>query len=142
MKMFFSRCGWRRGRRGRGLENQKLGRNQGVLYKNGDPSLLIALTLLLAVASGRLGVVLPVVLLIVGMSFAPLPAAVADHLGVLGVGLAFTASVVTAPPRLAFRPAAHRLIGTTWRRLKGLMAIRAAACPKNHFLRGLFAVQP
>ena len=84
----------------------------GVLYKTGDTPLLIALALLLAVVSSGLGMVLPVVLLIVGMGLAPLSAAVADHLGVLGVGLALTAPVVAAPPRLAFRPAAHRLIGT------------------------------
>ena len=61
------------------------------------------------------------------MGFAPLPAAVADHLGVLGVGLAFTASVVIAPPLLAFRPTAHRLIGTATAGLKGALAVRTTS---------------
>ena len=107
-----------------------------------DDAYLIALTLLLTVASGGLGMALPVVLLIVGMRIAPLSAAVADHFGVLGVGLALAAPVIAAPPRLAFRLAAHRLVGAPRGRLKGLLAIRAAAWRDNHFLRGSFRVQP
>jgi hypothetical protein len=68
--------------------------------------LLIALTLLLAVASGRIGMVLPIVLLIVGMGIAPLSAAVADHprrtrgrFGAYGVGSHY-ASAPGIPGRL------------------------------------------
>ena len=123
------------------MENQKLGRNQGVLY-NADTPLPVALTLLLAVASGSLGMVLPVVLLIIGMGFTPLSAAVAHHLGILRIGSAFTVAVVAAAPSLAHRPAAHDLVGPPSGRLKSLLAKRTAARRENHFLRGLFRVQP
>ncbi|SRR5581483_10968220 len=168
MRMFFSRCGWSRNHRRRGLQNQKLGRNQGVLYKiprqrtdqpyldgctfqidnqgvlykTADSPLLIALALLLTIASGGLGMILPISLLIIGMGFAPLSAAIADYLGVLAIGLALMPPVFIAPPRLAFQPATDRLIGAAGGRMKGLLAIRAAAGLENYFLRGLFRFQP
>src|SRR5215831_15420733 len=74
--------------------------------------------------------VVSVVLLITGMGFAPFSAAVANYLGVFGIGLALSAPVLIAPPRLA----AYYLIGTTRGRLEGLLAMRA----ENHFLLALF----
>src|SRR6185437_12756962 len=108
------------------------------LYKKADLSLLIALPLLLAVAVGGLGMVLPVDLLIVGVSFAPLPAAVADDLRIFGVRLTLQTPVLVAPSGLALLLATHRLIGTAWRSLEGLLTIRATTRRRNHFLRSLF----
>jgi hypothetical protein len=84
-----------------------------------------------------LGMVLPIGLLIIRVGFAPLSAAIADHLGVNAIALALTPPVFIASPRLAFQPATHFLIRAAWGRLKGLLAIRAAARLEDHFLRGV-----
>ncbi|HEX3878156.1 MAG TPA: hypothetical protein VHW24_14290 [Bryobacteraceae bacterium] len=47
----------------------------------------------------------PVILLMIEMGLVPPSTAVADDRGVSEIVLAFTASVITAPPRPAFRPA-------------------------------------
>ena len=96
----------------------------------------------MAVAGGGAGVVLPVGLLIFGMGLAPLAAAVANDLGVLGIGLSLAAAVITAPAGLTLRLAAYALVGTARRGLEGLLAIRAAARRKNHSLRRMFGSQP
>lgn len=168
MRMFFSRRRRRSNGPGRALQNQEPGRNQGVLYKipgqganqpnlgggtlqvdnqgvlykKTDPPLLIALMLLLTIAGRGVGMTLPVLLLIIGMSVTPFPAAIPNHFGVLGIDLALPPAVIVAPTGLTFRPTADCLIGTARRRSKGLLAIRAAARRGNHSLRGLFRVQP
>ena len=142
MKMFFSRCWWRWSRRRRGLQNQKLGRNQGVLYKTTDAPPLIALVLLLAVAGSRIGMGQPVILLIVGMRLTPLPPAVADHLSVFRIRQTLLTAILVMPLGLTPRPTTDGLVGTVLGRLEGLLAIRAAAWRENHFLRGMFGAQP
>ena len=81
--------------------------------------------LLLTVANCGIGIGLPVVLLVVGMSLAPLPPAIADHLGVYGIIQALLASVLVTPSGLTLRSTADGLVGTAFGRLKGLLAIRA-----------------
>src|ERR1022692_1422385 len=142
MRMFFSRRWvWDRGG-GRSLQNQKLGRNQGVLYKMTGVPLMTPRPVLPTVASGGIGMSLPVIPLIVGMGFAPLPPAVADHLGVFGIGLTLAAPILHAASSLTLRPTANGLVRTVFGRLKGLLAIRAAAWWEKHFLRSMFGPQP
>ncbi len=64
------------------------------------------------IALGRFGVSLPVVLLVAGMGVAPLLAAVADNLGIEGIGADLAAVVISAAAALAFRLAANELAGT------------------------------
>src|SRR5580658_1557360 len=68
---------------------------------------------------------LAVVLLVVRMSVAPLPLTVADHFGVLGVGLDLGAMVVSTPPALAVRFAANDLTGPKSGRLERLLTVTA-----------------
>jgi hypothetical protein len=114
MRMFFSR----RCRHGIApatrLQNQQPGGNQGVLYKIADPALFITLALPLTIAGNRLGVVLPVCLLIFGMCLSPFPAAVTDHLCVLRIAPPLVPAILIATPVLAWRLAADRLIGAAW----------------------------
>ena len=70
-------------------------------------------------AGGRIGMGLPVVPLIIRLGFAPLAAAVADR-RTRHRFAAYDGGNHRAPPRLAFRVAAHRLVGATWGRLKCL----------------------
>jgi hypothetical protein len=84
----------------------------------------------------------PVVLLIAGMSFTPLPPAVADHLSVFRIGEALLAAVIVTPLGLTLRPTANGLVETVFGRVESLLAIRAAAWRDNHFLRGMFGPQP
>jgi hypothetical protein len=100
------------------------------------------LPLLLTVVGRRIGMGQPVVLLIAGMSFTPLPPAVADHLTVFGISQALLAPVIVTPLGLTLGPAANGLVGTVFGRLEGLLAIRAAAWRENHFLGGMFGPQP
>ena len=124
------------------MQNQELGINQGVLYKQTDSLFLITLPLLLTVAIGGIGMGLPVFPLIVGVGFAPFPPAIADHLGVFGIGQALATPVLNVAPRLTLPPTANSLVRTMLGRLKGLLAIRAAARWEEHFLRGMFGPQP
>jgi len=72
----------------------------------------IALALALTIALGRLGVSLPVPLLVAGMGVAPLLPAVADDLSIEGIGADLVAVVIGAAVPLAFRLAANELPGT------------------------------
>jgi hypothetical protein len=162
MTMFFSRrcrCGRKCGLM---LKNQQLGRNQGVLfkilgegpqnpnvcsgalyvknqgvlYKMTDVPFAVALPLLLAIVGRCFGMALAVGLLIVGMILPPLAAAIADDLGVDGIGSALLSPVLVAPFLLATRIATDALIRAARGGLKGGLAIRAAARRHNRFLRG------
>ena len=68
--------------------------------------------------------------------------AIADHLGVFGIGQALATPVLNVAPRLTLPPTANSLVRTMLGRLKGLLAIRAAARREDHFLRGMFGPQP
>jgi hypothetical protein len=70
---------------------------------------------------------LTIVLLVIGMGLSPLPLAVADDFGVLGIGLDLGAMVVGAALALAIRLAAGGLIGPESGRLKGLLTVTAGA---------------
>ena len=66
-------------------------------------------------------------LLVIGMSLAPLPAVVADHLSIHGVRLNFAAVVVSPAPTLAIGTTTNELVGTKTGRLKWLQAVTAGA---------------
>jgi len=83
---------------------------------------------------------LAIVLLIIRMSVAPLPLAVADHLGVLSIGLDLGAMVVSAPLALAIRLAANSLIGPESSWLEGLLTVTAGT-KRQSFSPGLFQRQ-
>src|SRR5579859_373539 len=95
----------------------------------------------LAIVGGGFGMGLPIVLLVMGMSLTPLLLAVADHLGVFGIGAEFLAPVLAAPSGLTLRATANGLVGAAFGRLEGLLAKRAAARRERHFLQGLFGCQ-
>ena len=87
----------------------------------------IELPLSLTVALGSFGMGAPVGLLIVGVLGAPLLATVQHHLGIHRVGLNLAPVVIGPAIPLALRPAANPLLESIRGRLKGAMAIRAAA---------------
>ncbi len=66
-----------------------------------EATAVVAPTLLLAIALGRFRVCPPVLLLVAGMSVAPLPLAVADDLGVEGIGRDLLPVIITAALALA-----------------------------------------
>jgi hypothetical protein len=70
---------------------------------------------------------LPVLPGVAGVGVAPLFAAVAYDLGILGVGFDLTAVVVPLALPLAVKTTAHELLGTKAGRLKQLLAITTAA---------------
>ncbi|HEY1894783.1 MAG TPA: hypothetical protein VGG62_00870 [Terracidiphilus sp.] len=72
----------------------------------------------LPVALGRSWLRLPVALLIAGMSFAPLPPAVAHDLGIFGIHRDLLAMVIGAAPALTFRLAADTLVRPDLRRFE------------------------
>ena len=74
-----------------------------------------------------LGMALGIGPLIVRMGLAPLPLAVADDFGVLGIGLDLGAMVVGTPLALADRLAANGLIGPESRGLERLLTVTARA---------------
>ena len=80
---------------------------------------------------------LAVVLLILGMGVAPFLPAVADHLGVLRVGLDLAAMVFGAALALAIRLAANDLTGPELRWLEGLLTVTAGTT-RQSFSPGLF----
>lgn len=84
---------------------------------------LLAFTILVS----RLGMALAIGLLIVRMRLAPLPLAVADDFGVLGIGLDVGAMVVGTPLALAVRLAANGLIVPESRGLERLLTVTARA---------------
>src|SRR5271169_6579379 len=83
---------------------------------------------------------LAIVLLILRMSVAPLPLTVADHLGVLGVGLNLGAMVVGPSLALAVHLAANDLTGPESRWLEGLLTVTAGT-KRQSFSPGLFQRQ-
>jgi len=87
----------------------------------------IPLSLSLAVALGGLGVCLPVDLLIIGVLRSPFFPAVLDHLRVQGIGPDLLPMVFGTTAPLAFRLATNTLLKSVWGRLKGALAIGAAA---------------
>jgi len=90
-------------------------------------TLAVALPLLPAISLRLRGVGPPVVLLVIAMGLAPLLAAVANHLDVLGIAYEFVAVVLSAAPALTIRLAANALIGPELGWVKKLLAITAAA---------------
>ena len=83
---------------------------------------------------------LAIVLLILRMSIAPLPLTVADHFGVLGVGLDLGAMVDGPSLALAVRLAAHGLIRPELGWLEGLLTVTAGTKHQS-FSPGLFQRQ-
>src|SRR5450759_2340990 len=59
--------------------------------------------------------------------------AIADHLGVYGIIQALLAPVLVTPSSLTLRSTADGLVETAFGRLKGLLAIRAAARREKSF---------
>lgn len=98
-----------------------------VLYKMVDAAPPIALALLLPVALRCLRMRLPVGLLIVGVLGSPLLAAVPDALCIHRIGLDLPPVVIGTTAPLALRLAANALLESVRRRLKGSLAIGAAA---------------
>src|SRR5580704_16463007 len=80
---------------------------------------------MLAILLRGLRMALAVVPLIIRMSVTPLPLAVADHFGVLSIGLDLGAVVVSPPLALAIRMAANDLIRPEPGWLKGLLTVTA-----------------
>lgn len=89
-----------------------------VLYKKLRPALRIPRSLKLAVVLNRIGMRLPVNTLITGMSFAPLPTAIADDLGIFRIDGDLAPMIFGAPAALALRAAADDLIRTELRGLE------------------------
>jgi hypothetical protein len=87
----------------------------------------VAPTLLLAVSLHRLGVGLPVVLLLAGMRISPLFPAVADDLSVEGIGAKLAPVIITAALLLAGGLATDGLLGTIGGKLEDLLAVTAIA---------------
>jgi hypothetical protein len=141
-KAFFTRSPAKRPTSQTSAAERSRSTTRGVLYKTSELPFLITLPLLLAIPSRSLRMVSPIFLLIPRVGLAPLPAAIADHLGILGIGLALPAAVIGASSGLACGLTAHHLVGATWGKVERLAAIRAAARWKNLLLRGRFVVHP
>ncbi len=92
-----------------------------------EAALAVAAVLALAVLLDRRGVALPVLLLIVGVGFAPLPLAIAHAIGVFGIGLDLGAVIVGSPSALACGLTANGLVGPELGGLEGLLAVTAGA---------------
>ena len=90
-------------------------------------ALLVPLTLLEAVALGRIRVGFAVLAIVVGMGLAPLLPAVLADLRILGVALDLLAVVVVPAPPLAVALSADGLLRMEERRGERLLAVPAAA---------------
>lgn len=100
--------------------------------------LRIPTPLKLAITFDRGYVRLPVSFLIIRMGFAPLTPAVADDLGVLGVGRDPAPMIFGPPPTLALRLATNALVQTELRGFERVLTKIAAmgrqtAFPPNRF---------
>jgi hypothetical protein len=62
--------------------------------------------------------------------------------GVFGIVLTLAAAILRAVSGLTLTPTADGLVRTVFGRLKGLLAIRAAAWRENQLLGGMFGLQP
>lgn len=98
-------------------------------------ALAVSPVLTLPIALGGLGVGLPVLAGIIGISSAPFLLAVPADLQVLGIGLEHAAVVFLAALPLAIRPAANKLVGVVTGKLKDLLAVATAAITHHVGLR-------